>query len=188
MAYHVQAGRRVGVDKGLPSRAARNLMDASIPVTPASADADVTVVNNAREFQAAVMADAQDIELRAHVDLTDLALAFNSNVSRAATVLGEIKPSTRSIRVRFASLVRHAVFHIACVDIVVAGFGAPGVKRSMCGLCPLGSLNAMPCPKCNGKRAHGHTQRSRTWRLAVAVITTIPVREVVPARWSGHNT
>ena len=124
MTDHVQAGLRVHGDEYLPSRATRNLMDASIPVTPASAEANITVVSSAREFQAAVMAGAQDIELRAHVDLTDLALAFNSNASLPATVLGEIKPSTRSIRVRFAALVRHAVFHLGCVETlaVVAGF------------------------------------------------------------------
>ena len=113
-------GRRVRVDEDLPSRAARNLMDASIAATTFGTVADVTVVSTAREFQAAVMAGAQDIELRAHVDLTDLALAFNSNVSRAATVLGEIKPSTRSIRVRFIALVCHAVFYLG---FAVAGFG-----------------------------------------------------------------
>ena len=93
-------------------------MDGSIPVTPATADAFITVVNTAEEFQAAVMAGAQDIELRAHVDLTDLALAFNSNVSLTVTrtVLGEIKASTRSIRVRFRVLVCHAVFHLGCVE------------------------------------------------------------------------
>lgn len=114
LTEHVQAGRRVRVDEDLPSQAARNLMDASIPVAPSSADADVTVVSSGREFQAAVMAGAQDIELRAHVDLTDLPLAFNSNVSQEATVLGEIKPSTRSIRVRFTELVYHAVAPRQC--------------------------------------------------------------------------
>ena len=120
MPAYVQASR-VRVDEDFPSRAARNLMDASIQVTPPSADADVTLVRNAREFQAAVMAGAQDIEVRAHVDLTDLALAFNSSVdvSQPLTVLGKMKPSTRSIRVRFTALVHHAVFHLGCVDILV---------------------------------------------------------------------
>ena len=104
----------MSADEDLPSRGARNLMDASNSVAPASADAEITVVSTAKEFQAAVMSGAQDIELRAHVDLTDLALAFNSNVSFTSTVLGDIKPSTRSIRVRFTALVCHAVTHQRC--------------------------------------------------------------------------
>ena len=103
----------------MPSRAARNLLDASIAVAPASADADVTVVSNAEEFQAAVMFGVQDIELRAHVDLTELALAFNSDDSRSPTVLGGVKPSTRSIRVRFREL-SNVIFQLGSVVILVA--------------------------------------------------------------------
>lgn len=119
----MQASRGVGVDEELPSRGARHLMDASIPIAPANADADITVVITAQEFQAALTSGAQDVELRAHVDLTEMALAFNSNVSLTATVLGDIKPSTRSIRVRFMSLDCQAVLKLGCFELLVVSFG-----------------------------------------------------------------
>ena len=132
LSHHcVQASRPVGAEEDLPSRAARNLMDASILVASASANADITVVSNALEFQAAVMSGSQDIELRAHVDLTDMALALNTDVSLPATVLGEIKPSTRSIRVRTRELIHCAVFQRSSVKILaIAGFvGANAVPH-----------------------------------------------------------
>ena len=70
-------------------------------VASPDADANITTVLTAEEFQAALMAGVQDILIEAHLDLTDLPLAYNANRSNIATALGDIKPSTRSIRVRF---------------------------------------------------------------------------------------
>eukprot|EP00892_Ulva_mutabilis_P005772 jgi/Ulvmu1/3567/UM167_0001.1 len=81
----------VGPSRGL-------LQNANSAAPAASAAADITVVTTAAQFQAAVMSGAQDIELREHLDLGSLALAFNSNTSLSATVLGDVKASTRSIR------------------------------------------------------------------------------------------
>lgn len=77
----------------------RRLLDTATPTAAADALADITVVTTAAQLQAAMMTGAQDILLRAHVDLTDMALATNSNTSMVSTVLGDTKPSTRSIRV-----------------------------------------------------------------------------------------
>eukprot|EP00892_Ulva_mutabilis_P005912 jgi/Ulvmu1/3693/UM017_0110.1 len=88
---------RHAVQGGLGSLG-RALMDTGVVAASPDAVADITVVSTAEQLQAAVMSGAQDIELRAHVDLSDLALAFTSNTSLVPTVLGEVKPSTRSIR------------------------------------------------------------------------------------------
>lgn len=47
-----------------------------------------------------MMSGARDILIKEHLDLTDLALAYNQNWDQYAIALGEAKPSTRSIRVR----------------------------------------------------------------------------------------
>lgn len=86
---------------------ARQLLDTEAPFpASASAAADVTVVTSARQLQAAVDSGAQDILVRAHLDLTGIPLALQpaANVSRVATVLAQIRPSTRSIRVRPGSI------------------------------------------------------------------------------------
>lgn len=84
----------------------------SIPVSPgpsaaeriATADgvgpANITVVRTAREFQAAFTSGAQDVQIRGHLDLASLALAFHSRGTQPPTVLGDSSPATRSIRVR----------------------------------------------------------------------------------------
>lgn len=79
-------------------------MDANAAEAASNADANITVASNAAEFQAAMVYGAQDIELRAHLDVDNLALAYNSDTSLPATVLGDVKPSTRSIRVRIKIL------------------------------------------------------------------------------------
>ena len=79
-------------------RHARHILDADV-VSPSEADPDITAVRTAAELQAAIMQGVQDILIQDHLDLSDLNLAFNANRSRERTVLGEVKPSTRSIRV-----------------------------------------------------------------------------------------
>lgn len=89
----------------LPSRTARQLSNAGIdsPAAEADADAEITVVSTARELQAALASGAQDVEVRAHLDLSDLALAHTSNTTLVSTALGDVKPSTRSVRVSLKS-------------------------------------------------------------------------------------
>lgn len=63
-------------------------------------DANVTIVSTAAQFQAAIMEGAQDIQLRSHIDLSNLALAYaNGNISLVLTALGDVRASTRSIQV-----------------------------------------------------------------------------------------
>lgn len=75
----------------------RRLLDAG-PLAPA--EASITVVNTARQLQAALQSQAQDVEIRGHLDLSALPLASGYNISFLPTALGTII-STRSIRVRF---------------------------------------------------------------------------------------
>ena len=78
----------------------RSLLDARDTQTAAVVDADINIVSTAAQFQAAIMEGAQDIELRSHVDLSELALAFTSGSSSLVlTALGDVRASTRSIRV-----------------------------------------------------------------------------------------
>ena len=77
-------------------------------------EANITAVRSATELQAAIMFGAQDIVIQEHVDISDLNLAFNANSSRSRTVLGEVKPSTRSIRVlSLACVCMHVVLQLA---------------------------------------------------------------------------
>ena len=62
---------------------------------------DVKVVATAAAFQDAVVDGWAHIEVQAHLDLTGLSLAYNSNTSMIPTTLGDVKGSTRTIRVRF---------------------------------------------------------------------------------------
>eukprot|EP00892_Ulva_mutabilis_P005913 jgi/Ulvmu1/3694/UM017_0111.1 len=83
---------------GPEARHSRGLLQTNVVAASPDADADITVVSTATQFQAAMMSGAQDIELREHLDLSGLALAFTSNVSLPPTALGEVKATTRSIR------------------------------------------------------------------------------------------
>ena len=77
-------------------------------------EANITAVRSATELQAAIMFGAQDIVIQEHVDISDLNLAFNANSSRSRTVLGEVKLSTRSIRVlSLACVCMHVVLQLA---------------------------------------------------------------------------
>lgn len=78
------------------SDGARRLLNVPVAV----ADANITTVSTAEEFQAALMAGVPDILIAEHLDLSDMQLAFNSNTSFVATALGDVKFSTRAIRVR----------------------------------------------------------------------------------------
>ena len=77
----------------------RLLLDWETPVADENADANITVVTTAEQFQAAVAAGVQDIQLENHVDLSNLNLPSQSYSARGPSVLGDVKPSTRSIRV-----------------------------------------------------------------------------------------
>lgn len=68
----------------------------------ARASASITVVNTASQLQAAIVAKAQDIELRSHVDISALGLVRGSNASFVPIALGAVE-GTRSIRVCFPS-------------------------------------------------------------------------------------
>jgi len=70
----------------------------------ADAAANITRVTTARQLQAAVEAGAQDILIREHLDLNGIPLGRNGDRKiddvDYAPVLGTMKPTTRSIRVR----------------------------------------------------------------------------------------
>eukprot|EP00892_Ulva_mutabilis_P007594 jgi/Ulvmu1/5206/UM216_0001.1 len=72
--------------------------DAAQELASAEADADITVVATTAQLQAAIAAGDQDIELRAHLDLSDVPLSSTGNQSEVSTVLRSVLPSTRSIR------------------------------------------------------------------------------------------
>lgn len=87
---------------GPPSIAiGRSLLDARDTQAGAAADADVTIVSTAAQLQAAIMEGAQDIQLRSHIDLSTLPLAFMNGPknSLVLTTLGDVRASTRSIQV-----------------------------------------------------------------------------------------
>lgn len=73
----------------------RGLLDTAEPAAAAS----ITVVTNASQLQAAVASRAQDIEIRSHLDLSELGLLSGYTELDFATALGAIQES-RSIRVR----------------------------------------------------------------------------------------
>lgn len=66
--------------------------------------ANITVVRTAREFQEAFTSGAQDVQIRGHLDLSSLALAFSPGQGLPVTALGESSPSTRSIQVRLVAV------------------------------------------------------------------------------------
>lgn len=77
------------------------MLDSTADMVSAQAAADITVVNSARELQAAISDGAQDIVIRNHLDFSKLPLAFDGEATRAHTVLPDVNANTRSIRVRF---------------------------------------------------------------------------------------
>lgn len=81
----------------------RQLLDVNSADT-ASAAAWITIVDTPRRLQAAVAARAQDIEIRSHIDLTELSFdtvwdATRVAVEARASALASVR-GTRSIRVR----------------------------------------------------------------------------------------
>lgn len=85
----------------------RALQDARSRDVTASAEANITVVITVDQLQAAVMAGVRDIQIRAHLDLSDMPPAYHAyTVTAFASVLGDIYPSTRSIQVRMLRFVR----------------------------------------------------------------------------------
>eukprot|EP00892_Ulva_mutabilis_P002840 jgi/Ulvmu1/12557/UM090_0044.1 len=79
------------------SRAGRGLLDVDA-AAGAAEPASITIVATPRQLQAAVVSQAQDIELRDHVDLSELTLVPTYNVSfyPVALALGPVR--SRSIR------------------------------------------------------------------------------------------
>lgn len=78
----------------------RGLLDTAEPAAAAS----ITVVTNASQLQAAVASRAQDIEIRSHLDLSELGLLSGYTELDFATALGAIQES-RSIRVRRSCMI-----------------------------------------------------------------------------------
>lgn len=85
------------------------------PPADEDADANITVVRTAAQLQAAVVAGAQDIEIQEHLDLSDLNLPMDDS-GWGLSVLGTVKPSTRSVRVRIPSsgLNQHQAVTLRC--------------------------------------------------------------------------
>lgn len=93
---HVAAARH---DSHVSRRLLDGTLSASLMSISSSAPADITVVTTAKQLQAAMMSGAQDILIRAHLEFANVTLAAHFNTSLTPTVLGDVKPSTRSIRV-----------------------------------------------------------------------------------------
>lgn len=64
-----------------------------------AAAASITVVNTASQLQQAILRQAQDIEIRSHLDTSIVGLVAGYNISFPPTPLGAVN-GTRSIRVR----------------------------------------------------------------------------------------
>ena len=77
----------------------RRLLDTRIPGPTSIEAANITVVSNASELQAAVVSRARHIEIRGHLDLSELKLMTTYNASYPVAALGAIQ-GTNSIRVR----------------------------------------------------------------------------------------
>lgn len=92
----------------------------------ARAAASITVVNTASQLRAATQAGAQDIEIRSHLDLTELALGTQKVSRGTPTALGNIN-GTSSIRVRTSlALPRLAAsLYRSCASAAASAHGVP---------------------------------------------------------------
>ena len=104
-SVHSMAGERM--DKPAQARVEQQAVQ-SLPVAPPlpasdrreAVKANITVVRTGYDFQAAVSSGSQDVEIRSHLDLTQLTPDHFDQIP-SSEVLKGVAPTTRSIRVRF---------------------------------------------------------------------------------------